>query len=190
MTIAAVLLAAGGGSRFAVSGGEGHKLLADLGGASVLHHALTTAMAAGLAEVIVVEGAVDLASLVPEGVTVLRNDRWAAGIATSVRVAVSWAAERGHDAVVVGLADQPGTTLEAWSAVAAAPMAPPIAVATYGGRRGNPVRLAAEIWPLLPSTGDEGARALMRGRPDLVREVPCSGQAWDVDTVEDLERWS
>jgi len=42
----------------------------------------------------------------------------------------------------------------------------------------------------LPSSGDEGARALLRGSKHAVGEVPCDGHPGDVDTVEDLERWS
>jgi molybdenum cofactor cytidylyltransferase len=190
MTVAGVVLAAGAGSRFAASGGGEHKLLVELDGRTVLDRVLDAVLAADLAAVALVVGAVDLRGHVRPGVTLLRNERWADGIATSVRVAVAWAAAEGHDAVVVGLADQPAVTTAAWSALAAAPSDPPLAVATYDGRRGNPVRLAAAVWSLLPATGDEGARGLMRRRPELVREVPCTGRAWDIDTVEDLERWS
>lgn len=190
MTVAGVVLAAGAGQRFASSGGTGHKLLALLDGQPLVTHVQHAALAAGLDEVVLVQGAVDLSAHRLDGVTLLHNDRWAEGIATSLHTAVAHAAAVGHDAVVVGLADQPRVSADAWRTVAAAPDAPPIAVAVYDGRRGNPVRLAAAMWPLLPETGDEGARSLMRRRPDLVREVPCIGQAWDVDTVEDLERWS
>ena len=53
-----------------------------------------------------------------------------------------------------------------------------------------PVRLDAEIWSMLPSSGDEGARSLARAHPELVREVACVGATDDIDTPEDLQRWS
>jgi molybdenum cofactor cytidylyltransferase len=189
MTVAAVVLAAGGGTRYASSGGQGPKPLAEVRGVASLERVLLAATAAQLDEVVVVDGAVDLRAHVG-GATHLHNHRWAEGIATSLQVAIAHASGAGHEALVVGLADQPGVTSEAWRAVAAAPAEPPIAVATYDGRRANPVRLMASVWNLLPATGDEGARALMRERPDLVREVRCTGDPWDIDTVEDLERWS
>ena len=115
---------------------------------------------------------------------------WADGQATSLAVAVHAARVGGFDAIVVGLADQPFVGADAWRSLARATAERPVLVASYGGHRGNPVRLDADIWPLLPDTGDEGARVLMRERPELVGEVACAGDGLDIDTVEDLERWS
>ena len=185
MTTAAVVLAAGGGSRFA---GATHKLRADFRGRPLVVWAVEAALAAGLDETAVVVGGVPLDDVLPAGATVLTNPRWSEGQATSLRVAVAWAAERGHDAIVVGLGDQPLVEPDAWVAVAASDG--PVAVATYDGARRLPVRLHRDVWPLLPTDGDEGARPLMRRRPDLVSEVPCRGNPADVDTVEDLRRWS
>lgn len=185
MSVAAVLLAAGGASRF----GDGAKLLATFRGRPLVSWALDAALGAGLDELIVVQGATDLDSVVPEEATLLGNDDWASGLATSLGVALDYCGRQGHRSAVVGLGDQPLVSAEAWRLVEAE-RTTPIAVATYDGRRRNPVRLDGVVWPLLPSSGDEGARALMRSRPELVTEVPCPGDPIDIDTVEDLARWS
>ncbi len=186
--IVAVLLAAGGGARFCDTG---HKLLAELPATeaepaeTVLERAVGHALAAAIGPVVVVTGAVD--PPLPAGVLRRHNPDWAAGQIGSVHAGIDAARGLGATAVVIGLADQPAVSPADWRRVAGA--AGPIAVATYGGRRGNPVKLEESVWDLLPAAGDEGARSLMRVRPDLVREVPCTSSPADIDTVEDLRRW-
>jgi len=183
VTILAAVLAAGDGSRFG-----GPKLRVEVRGRPLVAWALGAALEAGLDETVVITGGEDLRDLVPVGVTVLDNPDWADGQATSVQVAVRHAAAQGHDAVVVGLGDSPMVPAEAWRAVAAVDA--PVVTADYDGARRPPVRLAREVWLLLPTEGDEGARVLLRGRPDLVTAVPCAGDPRDVDTEGDLEQWS
>ncbi|HET6950291.1 MAG TPA: nucleotidyltransferase family protein [Acidimicrobiales bacterium] len=191
MTVAAVLLAAGGGSRYKASGGEGHKLLAPYLGRTVVEWSIDSAAAAHLDATYVVRGAIHLPvpPLAAGAVTFVYNDRWRDGMASSLQAGIARARRDGHAAVVVGLADQPLVLPEAWRRLAHAGRAP-VAVATYEGERGNPVRLSSMVWPLLPTTGDEGARVVMRRRPDLVIEVPCPGRSADIDTVDDLDEWS
>jgi CTP:molybdopterin cytidylyltransferase MocA len=107
-------------------------------------------------------------------------------MATSLQVGIAAAGD--VDAVVVGLGDQPFIDPAAWRLVAASHAS--IAVATYEGERGNPVKLDRSVWPLLPTDGDVGARKLAREREELVTEVACPGDPADVDRLEDLEQWS
>jgi len=182
-TVVAVVLAAGAGSRFR---GPTHKLDAPVGGRALVARAVETALAAGVGPVVVVTAGQLTTALHPAVVHVV-NERWADGQMTSLRCGIEAARDLGGTAVVVGLGDQPFVTADAWRTVAACDA--PIAVATYDGRRGHPVRLRDDVWDLLPVGGDEGARALMRLRPDLVAAVPCDGSPIDIDTVEDLRRW-
>ena len=186
-----VLLAAGGGTRFA---GPTHKLLAEIDGEPIVAAAIRHARDAAVGPVLVVTGAVDLADVIaaaarhdgPE-LSTIHHPGWPDGQATTLEVAIAEAERRDARSIVVGLADQPFVSAEAWRRVAASDAE--IAVATYGGRRRNPVRLARSVWPLLPTSGDHGARFLVRLRPELVEAVPCPGSAADIDTLEDLEPW-
>lgn len=182
----AALLAAGGGTRFL---GSEHKLLALLHGRPLWEWALHQVQEAGFDHVVVVTGAAELA--LPPRVVIRHNPAWQSGQAGSLQVAVQAARELGADCVTIGLADQPFVTSEAWRAVATAPDNCPIVVAHYDGLPGpNPVRLGRQVWPLLPLTGDKGARDVIREHPQWVCSVACVGSGADIDSLEDLARWN
>lgn len=183
----AVILAAGSSSRFAA----GSKQVAAFRGRPLVAIAAQAALdAAAFAAVVVVAGAEPLEDVVPEGVRLVHNRSWESGQASSLQAGLAAARDLDAQAIVVGLADQPMVPAEAWRLVSSFETDRPIVVATYTGARGNPVRLDRSIWDELPHEGDEGARVLMRKWPELVAAVACPGDASDVDTVEDLERWN
>lgn len=185
----AILLAAGGGSRFEATE---HKLTALISGRSVCSWSLQHLLEANFEKIVVVTGAINLTAALEiekinssKSVQMIHNPLWQSGLASSLQCGIDVARDLGAQAVVVGLADQPAVLATAWRQVAASTS--PLAVATYDGVRGNPVRLHAELWQLLPETGDDGARLLFRSHRDLIEEIPCPGSAQDVDTVSDLE---
>lgn len=185
--VTAVLLAAGSGSRFS---GNTHKLLTVIREQTVFSWALQNCLAAQFQHVIVVTGAVDLsaqiaeAKFAAENLIEVHNENWQAGMASSLQCAISEAQRHGASSIVVGLADQPAIKPSSWQRIATATA--PLAVATYNGVRGNPVRIHAELWPLLPTSGDEGARSLFKSHKDLLEEVACDGSAQDLDTSSDI----
>lgn len=208
--VVAVLLAAGAGSRFREAGQDvGHEAGQDAGfeasapathkldgrlpatstepESTVFERSLRHLVEAGIGPIVIVCGAWSPPADVPAAITVVDNPQWADGQITSVRAGLAAADRLGATRAVFGLTDQPFVVADAWRTVATGPG--PICVATYGARRGNPVALDRAVWDLLAHTGDEGARALMRIRPDLVREVACAGSPTDIDTAEDLRRW-
>ncbi|MGH3089845.1 MAG: nucleotidyltransferase family protein [Rubrobacteraceae bacterium] len=188
--VAAILLAAGGGSRFG-----GGKLFAGFRGKPLVCHALETIRRSPVEEAFVVVGdrAGEIRELCePYGFTIVENPEWEEGQSTSVLAGLK-ALEDDFDAVVVLLADQPlvgAGVVE--RLVAAFEGGAKIAVATYCEKRRNPVLFSREAWVALEEEleGDEGARRVIRAHPELVSEVPCDGlgDPFDVDTKEDLGR--
>jgi molybdenum cofactor cytidylyltransferase len=187
MTTAAVVLAAGRGSRLMRPVA---KPLLEFRGRPLVLWALDAALASGCAPVLLVVGHESdaIRAIAPEATIVVDSPRWADGISQSLSVALdALEPDPVVTGVCVGLADQPRVGAEAYRRVAeAGARGTPIAVATYSGVRGNPVWLARSVWPEARAlTGDAGARQLMDGREV---EVDCTGTGdpADVDTLDDL----
>ncbi len=185
MTTAAIILAAGAGSRFA---GPDHKLRAEFRGRPVCAWVFDAVAQASFNQVYVVTGAIDLDDLVPEGFEIVPAEDWADGQARTIQAGLARADADGHGAVVIGLADQPLVPASAWRTVGASAGA--IVAARFDGERRPPVKFDRSVWNLLPTEGDEGARSVLRAHAALVSEVACSGNPADIDTQKDLTQWS
>lgn len=181
--VAAIILAAGGGRRL---GGRPKALLSH-GGELLVERAIRTARAGGCDTVVVVLGA-EAAEVQRRaglaGCTVTVNQDWATGMGSSLRAGLA-AAPGSCRAAVILLVDQPFVTPEAVRAVIAAGT-DVAAAATYEGRRGHPVLIAARHWPeaSAAAVGDRGARDFL-ARHEVVA-VPCDGSPADIDVPEDL----
>jgi CTP:molybdopterin cytidylyltransferase MocA len=186
-TVAGVLLAAGEGSRFGQP-----KALVEFSGQTLAERGANLLRAGGADPVLVVTGA---AQIEPKGARTVYNPAWRTGMGSSLRAALQALIDSGPDvgAVVVALADQPLVGAEAVARLIAAYRGGSgVVAAAYDGRPRNPVLLAREHWPevMATATGDQGARAFLRARPDLVTLVECgdTGRPDDIDTPADLAR--
>ncbi len=179
--VAGAVLAAGSGSRM---GTPKASLVVD--GASLLGRSVAVLRDGGCDPVLAIvrTGTPDVA-----GARAVVNPDPSRGQRSSLALAVD--AAGAVDALAVVLVDMPGIRAAAVRAVVDAWQPGRIAIARFDARRGHPTVMAPALWRLaLESAGpDEGARALVASRPDLVDEVAVAGDPSDLDTPDDLARW-
>jgi CTP:molybdopterin cytidylyltransferase MocA len=177
MGASGIVLAAGAGSRL----GQPKADLV-LSGTRLLDRAIGVLHAGGCAEVI----AVVRPGTRADGATVAVNPEPERGLGSSLRIGLD--AANGEVAVIM-LVDTPGVAAAAVRQVLA--VGAPVAVATYGGRRGHPVAIMRAHWRQVAAlaAGDHGARPFLAANPGLVVEVPCVGEPVDLDTPADVAAW-
>ena len=198
MTVGAVLLAAGAGSRL----GGRPKALLELAGVPLVLRQLVALSGAGVDEVVVVLGhhadAVE-AAVRAFPITLARNPSPDDGQASSVRVGLRALSPR-LDAVVVAPADQP--LIDAQDIVAlisaykqrgdAAMVVPRVAVEGGDPEPGNPVIFDAALRePWLAGSADLACRRWREQHPERVRWFDTGNTRYrlDIDTPEDLQRF-
>jgi CTP:molybdopterin cytidylyltransferase MocA len=186
MTVAGLVLAAGGGRRFGAP-----KATVELDGERLVDRAVRILRDGGCRPVCAVLGAAVVE--VPGADAVVVNPGWATGLGSSLAAGLAAPGLSGADAVVVTLADQPWLAPAAirWVVAAAGPArAAALVVATYDGRRSHPVLLGRDHWAGVRelAAGDQGARPYLKAHHELVVEVPCdgAGHPTDVDHPSDL----
>jgi CTP:molybdopterin cytidylyltransferase MocA len=166
--IAAVVLAAGAGTRF---GGPKQRLL--------LPQVLERLRQCPVDEIVVVAGAYDLDA---PGARVVDCPDWERGPGASLHCGLA-ALGPAMEAAVVVLADGPNLAPEAVERVLDAWRRGlgEVVAAAYEGARSHPVLIARPAWGAIP---DEGMRALSAAL------VPCDdlGAPGDVDTADDIGR--
>jgi molybdenum cofactor cytidylyltransferase len=188
---AAIVLAAGAGSRFG-----GGKLLARLDGRPILGHVLDAVRTVGPAATIVVLGR-DAAAI--EGGVSWAGERRVInpapedGLASSLRVGFEALHRSGPgaiDGVFVVLGDQPLVDPSVLRALAQAQVRAGVGfvVPRYlGGGGPNPVLVLRGGWPWIGrAEGDRGLGPILAAHPELVAEVELGGTNPDVDTPADL----
>ncbi len=186
--VAAVVLAAGRSTRM----GAVNKMIAQIGGKSLVRIAVEQALASHAGPVIVVTGHQrDKVEAALKGLDVrfVHNPHYADGLGTSLRAGIAAVPEKA-DGAIVCLGDMPQVDaplidklVEAFDPESGAL----IVVPTIDGRRGNPVVWARRFFPDLMSIGgDFGARYLIANYAEAVAEVPVKGEGalLDVDTPE------
>jgi molybdenum cofactor cytidylyltransferase len=195
-TVAALVLAAGRGTRFQPSSnpqGSSNKLLADIGGRAVLRRAVEAALASRASRVVVVTGHewADVETALRDlPVAFFHNDDFSSGLASSLRVGLSHLCAAPGALAILGdmpclsatLLDSLIETFEKTPGCAAV-------VPVFQGKRGNPALLSQKLFaPVAALRGDEGARRLLQSSAGVV-EIPVhdDGVILDVDTPADLD---
>jgi molybdenum cofactor cytidylyltransferase len=186
--MAAILLAAGAGTRFG-----GDKLLHPLeDGVAIAAHAARNLVAV-LPDVFAVVRWGDFPlydMLEQEGCQVTMFQGAARGMGASLAHGVAQA--RGADGWVVALADMPRIAPDTIrTIITALQKGALIAAPVYKGERGHPVGFGASLRDeLLKLDGDQGARAIVERHRDAVKLIECDdpGILLDVDRKSDLAR--
>jgi molybdenum cofactor cytidylyltransferase len=184
LSVAAIVLAAGRGSRF----GEAPKLLAHLHGKPLVRHVAEAALASAADPVFVVtghrSGEVE-ATLIDLPIVLVPNRAYAEGLSTSLKAGFV-ALDPDTEAAIVLLGDMPlvGPALIDRLIARWRESRPAAIVPVVEGQRGNPAVLSTSLRPEVERlTGDVGAGPLLRGRADVIEEtIDDEAAVRDVDT--------
>lgn len=178
MIVAAVILAAGAGTRFGLP-----KATVMLDSRSLVDRVASLAREAGCDPIL----AVVPAGVFVAGAEVVENPEPARGLSRSLALGLA-AVPHVCEAALILLGDQPTMPIGNLRAVLDHRGTRPVRAASADGVLAPPVLLARSHFFLAGHVrGDAGLRGVLASQPDLVEAVPVAAHPPDIDTPADLE---
>ncbi len=194
---AAVILAAGASTRL----GQPKQLLR-MGDESLLHRTARLALEAGCGPVFAVlgyEAETMRSELSGLAVEIVVNENWQEGMGASLRTGMEalQKLDRQPDSVFILVCDQPRLTADhlrtlvdshqSASRIASPVTSSSITASVYAGRAGVPAVFSSGLFlDLAASSGDHGARSLIRAHMAEVQGIPWPEGELDLDRPEDI----
>ncbi|MFJ4383821.1 NTP transferase domain-containing protein [Pseudomonas sp. NPDC089408] len=186
MSVVALLLAAGRGTRFGAD--KRRATLAD--GRSMLAHSVQRARAVfDDVRVVLREGERGEDFGLPADCRIIDSPDAALGMGHSLAAGAQSLGDSQAQAVAILLGDMPWIESATLRRLVEACSASNIVLPRHAGQQGHPVIFGRDFWPALGQlSGDEGARAVVRAQRDccVVIEVADVGVLRDVDTPQGL----
>ncbi len=191
MRVGAVVLAAGGSTRFGKP-----KQFALFEGETFVRRIVRAAIEAGCAPVVVVTGE-DSAQITSEltrfTVTIAMNPGWSSGVGSSIRVGVQRAMDLAADleASLLLSCDQPFVTAAVLAQLIQLRLTSvkPIVASAYATTLGIPALFDRSCFPdLLRLKEDSGAKKIILARPHDVVSFDFPAGEIDIDTVADYKK--
>jgi molybdenum cofactor cytidylyltransferase len=192
MRVAAIVLAAGGSSRFGES-----KQITVLRGETFVRRIVAATVEAGCAPVAVVVGedATQIASeLTGLAASIVMHPQWSIGLGSSITVGIQHLIDSAAelDAAILVACDQPFVNAAALRQLIQLHLTSgkPIVASAYADTLGIPALFDRSCFPdLLQVRGDNGAKGIIFSRPHDVASFHFPDAAIDIDAPADYERF-
>jgi molybdenum cofactor cytidylyltransferase len=190
-SVGAIILAAGGSSRFGRP-----KQLARFGGKSLVRRIVEAAEAAGCSTIVVVIGSEEAKikqELCQTPVVFVDNQNWESGIGSSIRTGMESLSKITPqiEAVVMLVCDQPAVNARIIESLITTreETKKDIVACSYGDTVGVPALFDRSLFAELLSIADEaGAKSIILQNPERVAQFAFPEGAIDIDTWEDWEK--
>lgn len=187
--VALMLLAAGAATRM----GQPKQLL-DFAGRPLIRHCTEIALASVCRPIVVVLGAnADRVrpALADLPVRVVLNERWEAGVGTSIQAGLAALAGETSSGVLLTLADLPFIPARAFNDLVECHLSRGVSLvaSSYSDTLGVPALFGRALFPeLLNLEASAGCKGILLRHASNLASLPCPEAAADLDTPEDYAR--